>query len=117
MTMFRRLITALLMAALPAYGWAVLVVPPTCPAQAMPAVHAVAGGHTCCGAAVTDDSGRSGKDSPCNAGQPCGAGSLAVLPVAYAMPAPAVPTWYAAAADTSVLSPDSAGIWRPPRTP
>lgn len=118
MYIFRRLIAALLIATLPAYAWAMLGVPQTCPVQGTPVAATSAAGHTCCDiAAAGDEAPQSGQGMPCKAGQQCQGGSLFHLPNARAASPCVGPVLIAAVAETPIHSRDSTNIWRPPRAP
>ncbi len=118
MHFFRRLIALLLIATLPAYGWAALGLPQACPMQAAPVVQASDAGHDCCAAAkAADDASQPDQSgSPCKPGQQCKTGSLHHPQQPPAAQAAVVPGQLAAASHTPVLSSDPTGIWRPPRS-
>lgn len=117
MRVIRRLIALLLIVTLPAYGWAALALPETCPMQAAPAAQMTEANHACCEAAdaANDESPQPGKSNPCKPGQQCKTGSFHPLQFPSAAQAPVTPDMIATVAETPVLSRDPAGIWRPPR--
>lgn len=121
MPTLRRLIALLLMLTLPAYAWAALGLSELCPMQSsapmveMPMAEMAGTDHTCCDG-VEGDHSRPDKPHPCKPGQECKAGSLyqpALPRLPHALP---VSDTVVAAAESSVLSRDPTGVWRPPRS-
>src|SRR5574338_384201 len=115
MHLARRLIALLLMVTLPAYAWAALGLPEACPMQTAPMVEMASVGHACCDHA-SGHHGQPGKHHPCKPGQECKVGSLYQPEFPHVPQAFVADATVASTAESSLLSRDPAGVWRPPRS-
>lgn len=119
MPTLRRLIALLLMLTLPAYAWAALGLSELCPMQSSatmaPMAEMLDTDHACCDEAEGDH-GQPDKPHTCKPGQECKAGSL-YQPGLPRLPHALPPSdAVVATAESTVLSRDPTGVWRPPRS-